>query len=97
MEEMLTSKEAARELGISDRAVRDAIQRGTLSATRKSPRVLLIHRSDLERYRRERLGVNGLVRWWREKKQTASVDVDDKTAHQAVSPEQQDATGKAAE
>ncbi len=65
MEEMMTPRQAAQALGITSRAVRDAIQRGSLPATRLSERVLLIRRSAVEQYRRERLGVNGLKRWWR--------------------------------
>jgi excisionase family DNA binding protein len=74
MEDMMTPQQAAQELGITSRAVRDAIKRGSLPATRLSERVLLITREDVERYRRERLGVSGLKRWWQQRKEQGGND-----------------------
>ena len=51
MEDYVTVNEAARELGIGRSALHSRIQRGEIHAIRASPRLLLIPRSEVERWR----------------------------------------------
>jgi excisionase family DNA binding protein len=51
MDEYITATDAARELGISRSALHSRIQRGEIRAIRPSPRLLLIPRSEVERWR----------------------------------------------
>ena len=51
MEEFTTVAEAARELGIGRSALHSRIQRGEIHAIRVSPRLLLIPKSEVERWR----------------------------------------------
>ena len=46
--------DAARELGVTDRHVRDLIARGVLRAEPVSRRLYLVERESVERYKRER-------------------------------------------
>ncbi len=60
----LTVIEVAASLGIQPGAIRDAVARGVIQADRlggtaKKAGMLLIRRSEMERYRRERLGKRG--------------------------------------
>lgn len=55
-EELLTTTEAARELGLSASSVRTQMQRGILRVERLDARTVLIPRSEIERYRAEHLG-----------------------------------------
>jgi excisionase family DNA binding protein len=57
--EHITVAQAAAELGITPDAVRGAIKRGVIVPVRLDGRTNLIARSDVERYRRERLGRRG--------------------------------------
>jgi excisionase family DNA binding protein len=61
LENYLTVKEAAQELGITPDALRGAIKRGTLAAVRldKTSRTNLIQRDELERYKAEHRGRQG--------------------------------------
>lgn len=52
--DLLTVEEAARELGMVAGAVRRAIHEGRITPRRFSPRVMLIPRAEVERYKRER-------------------------------------------
>lgn len=54
MDEWLTVAEAAGELGMHPGAVRKAIGAGRLAVRRHSPRVVLLARAEVERYKRER-------------------------------------------
>jgi len=54
-----TTAEAAVELGLSQAAVRYAIARGTLEHAVINPRLNMVSRASIERYRRERLGQAG--------------------------------------
>jgi excisionase family DNA binding protein len=58
-ESYLTVKEAAAELGLSAGALRSAINYGSLHAVRLDERTNLIHRDEVERYRREHKGRRG--------------------------------------
>ncbi len=60
----LTVIEAAASLGVLPSSIRNAIARGVIQADRlggtaKKAGMLLIRRSEMERYRRERLGKRG--------------------------------------
>jgi len=64
MDASLTVNEVAASLGIQPVTVRDAVARGVIQADRlggtaKKAGMLLIRRSEMERYRRERLGKRG--------------------------------------
>jgi excisionase family DNA binding protein len=48
--EYLTVAQAADVLGLSDRTVRNRIERGVMQAVRMNPRLLLIARSEVERW-----------------------------------------------
>ena len=50
-EELLTIAQAADSLGMSAGAVRRAILRGALAATKLGPRTVFLKRRDIERYR----------------------------------------------
>ena len=54
MEEMLTVQQAAQELRMHDAAVRKAIIAGRINAQHYGPRVILITRAEVERYKVER-------------------------------------------
>jgi excisionase family DNA binding protein len=51
MDEFITVGDAARELGIGRSALHSRIKRGEIRAIRVSPRLLLIPRSEVERWR----------------------------------------------
>ncbi len=51
MDEYLTVADAARELGIGRSAFHARLQRGEIQAIRASPRLLLIPRKEVERWR----------------------------------------------
>lgn len=53
MQDMLTVKQAASELGMQEASVRKAILAGRLVAQRVGERLLVIHRQDVERYKSE--------------------------------------------
>jgi excisionase family DNA binding protein len=53
MDEMLTVKQAAETLGMAEGSVRTAILAGRLPASRIGERLLLIHRRDVDRYKRD--------------------------------------------
>ena len=55
----LTTAEAARELGLAHSTIRQAIMRGRLQAEKVGPRLNVVMREELERYRREHLGKQG--------------------------------------
>ena len=59
IENHLTVSEAAQELGVSPTTIRGAIMRGRITAVQLHKRTNLIPRSEVERYRRERLGRPG--------------------------------------
>ncbi len=64
MDASLTVIEVAASLGIQPVTVRDAVARGVIQADRlggtaKKAGMLLIRRSEMERYRREHLGKRG--------------------------------------
>src|SRR5919202_2875412 len=59
VENYVTVSEAARELGVSPATIRGAIMRGSIAAVQLHKRMNLIPRSEVERYRRERLGQPG--------------------------------------
>lgn len=50
----MRTDEAAGELGVSDRHVRRLVQTGALRGESPSPRVLLVDRASVERYKQER-------------------------------------------
>jgi excisionase family DNA binding protein len=52
--DLLTIEEAAKELGMTAGAVRKAIHNDRITPRRFSPRVVLIPRAEVERYKRER-------------------------------------------
>lgn len=54
MDELLTVEQAGQELEMHPAAVRKAIGSGRITATRYGARLLLIARSEVERYKRER-------------------------------------------
>jgi len=63
---VMNVSDAAKELGIQPGAVRDAIARGRLTAIRlgggdQRAGVLLIERTEIERYRRDHLGKRGVA------------------------------------
>jgi excisionase family DNA binding protein len=58
-ENYLTVPQAAADLGLSASALRSAINYGSLRAVRLDGRTNLIHRDEVERYRREHLGQRG--------------------------------------
>jgi excisionase family DNA binding protein len=58
-ENYLTVNEAAAELGLSASALRSAINYGSLEAVRLDGRTNLIHRDEVERYKREHKGRRG--------------------------------------
>jgi DNA-binding transcriptional MerR regulator len=55
----LTMREAAEELGVTPDALRFAIRRGLITPTRVHTRMNLVTREQVERYRREHLGQQG--------------------------------------
>jgi excisionase family DNA binding protein len=59
IENHVTVAEAAHELGVSAATIRGAIMRGSITAVQLHERTNLIARSEVERYRRERLGRRG--------------------------------------
>jgi excisionase family DNA binding protein len=59
IENHVTVAEAARELGVSPATIRGALMRGSITAVQLHTRMNLIPRSEVERYRRERLGRPG--------------------------------------
>jgi excisionase family DNA binding protein len=59
VENYLTVSEAARELGVSPNTIRSAIMRDQIAPLELDKRTKLIPRSEVERYRRERLGRRG--------------------------------------
>jgi excisionase family DNA binding protein len=59
VENHVTVSEAAEELGVSPATIRGAIMRGSITAVQLHKRTNLIPRSEIERYRRERLGRRG--------------------------------------
>jgi len=56
---LFTTAEAATQLGISQNAVQNAIQRGTLEHVAISPRLNMVTRDGIEAYRRAHLGQVG--------------------------------------
>ncbi len=56
---LFTTAEAAAQLGISQNAVQNAIQRGTLEHVAISPRLNMVTRDGIEAYRRAHLGQVG--------------------------------------
>ena len=59
VENHVTVSEAAEELGVSPATIRGAIMRGSIMAVQLHKRTNLIPRSEVERYRNERLGRPG--------------------------------------
>src|SRR5919199_6253801 len=59
VENYVTVSEAAQELGVSPATIRGAIMRGSITAVQLHKRMNLIPRSEVERYRSERLGRPG--------------------------------------
>jgi excisionase family DNA binding protein len=59
VENYLTVSEAAEELGVSPNTIRSAIMRGQITPVSLDKRTNLIPRSEIERYRHERLGRRG--------------------------------------
>jgi excisionase family DNA binding protein len=59
VENYLTVSEAAEELGVSPATIRGAIMRGHITPLQLHKRTNLIPRSEIERYRTERLGRRG--------------------------------------
>jgi len=64
MDAMLTITEAAASLGVQPGTIRTAVSRGLMQPERiggtpKKAGMLFIRRSEIERYRRERLGKRG--------------------------------------
>ncbi len=59
MPDLLTTKEAADELGLSTSGLRAAIFRGVLSVVPIDARTNGVLRSEIERYRRDNLGQRG--------------------------------------
>lgn len=59
MPDLLTTKEAADELGLSPSGLRAAIFRGVLSVVPIDARTNGVLRSEIDRYRRENLGQRG--------------------------------------
>jgi excisionase family DNA binding protein len=57
--EWLTIGEAAEELGLAHASLLDAVRRRALTVTKVNPRLSLVHRDEVERYRREHLGRHG--------------------------------------
>jgi excisionase family DNA binding protein len=57
--DLFSVAEAAEQLGLSPSSVRYAVSRGVLKAVALHPRLNAIHRSEIERYRREHLGQRG--------------------------------------
>lgn len=55
-DDLLTVEDAAKALGMTPGGIRKAIQQKRLTPRRFSPRVMLIPRSELERYRQEHSG-----------------------------------------
>jgi excisionase family DNA binding protein len=56
---MLTVAEAAQALGVTPSTLRTAIQKGRLHAVPLTPRLNMVPRSEVERYRQESLGHPG--------------------------------------
>lgn len=59
--DLLTTAEAAEELGLSPSSVRHSIRRGTLVSIRIDARTHAVPRAEVERYKRESLGKRGLA------------------------------------
>jgi excisionase family DNA binding protein len=57
--DLVTVARAAEELGVSPNTVRSAIKRGHITPVQLHKRTNLISRSEIERYRTERLGRRG--------------------------------------
>ena len=57
--DLVTVARAAEELGVSPDTVRSAIMRGHITPERLDGRTNLVPRTEIERYRRERLGQRG--------------------------------------
>ena len=57
--DLFSVAEAAEQLGLSPSSVRYAVSRGALKAVALHPRLNAIHRSEIERYRRESLHKRG--------------------------------------
>jgi len=74
-----TTAEAAVELGLSQAAVRYAIARGTLEHAVINPRLNMVSRASIERYRRERLGQAGRPPGRRNKPKVSPTAPDDAT------------------
>lgn len=60
--ELLTTAEAARELGLAPASIRRAIANGVLQVIRLDERTNVVTRAEVERYRRENLGKRGRPR-----------------------------------
>ena len=58
-QELVSVATAARELGLTPRSLRSAIERGRIAAVRLDGRTNLVPRSEIERYRRQTLGRPG--------------------------------------
>ena len=59
IDDLVTTAEAAEMLGLSRSSVKYAIARGVLKAVTVHNRFNLVHRDEVERYRREHLGRRG--------------------------------------
>jgi predicted site-specific integrase-resolvase len=57
--DLVTVAQAAEELGVSPATIRSAIMRGHITPVPLHKRTNLVPRSEIERYRRERLGRHG--------------------------------------
>jgi excisionase family DNA binding protein len=57
--DLVTVARAAEELGVSPNTIRSAIMRGHITPVQLHKRTNLVPRSEIERYRRERLGRRG--------------------------------------
>ena len=57
--DLFSVAEAAEQLGLSPSSVRYAVARGAIKAVALHPRLNAIHRTEIERYRREHLGQRG--------------------------------------
>jgi len=69
---LFTTAEAAAQLGISQNAVQNAIQRGTLEHVAISPRLNMVTRDGIEAYRRAHLGQVGRPPRRKRRTQTAA-------------------------
>ena len=82
MDEYLTVAQAAEAMGISARALRNRIDRGDVMAAKVNPRLLMIARSEVERWR----GKGRLKAWEGRRLRERRTETDSSDAFEAMRP-----------